>query len=219
MPEDQLLEVKMGRSFYEDDELITTKPGYNAEITPELKQKESSHGNIAFIEGMGVRTTPFLEKHFNSLRLMLHDKLAVVNAELGTQSTALANEWNTLRGKFQGLVKEPFLPGVVDVVFPALVGSILVHKRALPIRFLVPTLFAGVAFRYNMPRTYEVTKSKILDWEQTNFPQAYTQQNELAATACEYNREALILAEQAKIDLQRQVHEARKFVVQLLGDD
>lgn len=209
----------MARAFYEDDELITTKPGYNTEASAELKEQESSHGNISFVQGMGVRTAPFLESHFNALRLRLHDQVSVLSAELGTQQTALANEWRNLRSKAEGLIVDPVFENLPDIVLPALAGSILVSKRALPLRFIVPTLFGGVAFKYRMPESYNNIKSKALDWENETFPEVYKQQTELSAAIASYKGDAKKLTEEAKLDLQRQVHKARAYVAELLSDD
>ena len=77
------------RLFYEDDEVIITKPGFNVEISDDLKEQESSHGNISSIKGMGIRTAPVLEEYVNKTRLILHEKLSYYGAELGTQQSAL----------------------------------------------------------------------------------------------------------------------------------
>lgn len=207
------------RSFYEDEELVTTKPGFNAEINSELKEKESAHGNISFIDGMGVRTTPYLEQHFNALRLYVHDKLSVVGAELATQKSALNNEYNYLKSKVDEVVVDPVLPDIMNVVFPLLVTSVLVSRRSLPVRFAVSTFVAGASVKYYMPRTYEATKSKLLAWEQHNLPEVYNQQTELSATFADYIKEASKLSEQAHQDLLQQVHVARKWVQEVFDDE
>lgn len=206
------------RSFYGDEELITTKPGYNAEITSELQEKESAHGNISFIQGMGVRTTPYLEKHFNNLRLYVHDKLSIVNAELGTQKTAVANEWATFKSKVDEIIVEPVIPDCVNVIFPTLIASIVVSRRSLPIRFLATSTVFGVSVKYYMPRTYEKSKSKILGWEKESYPEIWKQQEEFGGQMRDLVGEFEKYKAQLKQDLQKQIHEARLWVAKLLED-
>lgn len=207
------------RLFYEDEELITTTPGYNTVISPELKEKESVHGTIALVDGMGVRSTPYLEKHFNTFRLMVHDKLSILNAELGTQKTALCNEIASLKAKVNGVVVEPVVPRIMDVLLPVLAVSVFVSRRALPVRFLSTGIVGFFTVKHNMPQTYGNLKKEFLDWEEEVFPEAVKQQNELAASACSLTKDLQKYSSQAKSDLQVRVHEARKWVVDALSDE
>lgn len=207
------------RSFYEDDELVTTKPGINAEIQPELQAKESSHGNISFVDGMGVRTTPYLEKQANAFRHFLHEKTSVLAAEIGTQKTAFVNEWHTLQSKLDETILDPVFPGVVSFVLPILVTNVFVAKRALPLRFLASSLVAGVSLKYNMPLTYVASKGKLCAWEKENFPELHKQQQELASAANLWVKDAKVLRDQAKVDLQKQVHDARLALVKAWDDE
>lgn len=213
--------VNMGgkRSFYGNDELITTQPGYNAEITKELQEKESSHGNISFVEGMGVRTTPYFEKHFNNLRLFIHSKWAVASAELGTQKTALANEWNNFKSKLDEIILEPIIPDCVNVVFPMLVASIAVSRRSLPVRFVATSAVFGLSVKYYMPRTYQATKSKILLWEKESYPDLWQKQKEVGEAVRGLAADVNKLRELLRLDLQRQVHDARVWVAKILDDE
>lgn len=206
------------RSFYGDEELITTKPGYNAEITKELQEKESSHGNISFIQGMGVRTTPYSEKHFNNLRLYAHDKWSILAAELGTQKTAVANEWSTIKNKVGEVIVDPVIPDCVNVIFPTLIASVAVGRRSLPIRFLATSAVFGVSVKYYMPRTYANTKSKLLLWEKETYPEFWKQQQEFGEQARDLVADFEKYRAQLKQDLQKQIHEARLWVAKLLED-
>ncbi|GEQ71012.1 hypothetical protein JCM33374_g4693 [Metschnikowia sp. JCM 33374] len=207
------------RSFYEDDELVTTKPGINAEIQPELKQQESAHGNISFVDGMGVRTTPYLEKQANAFRHYVHDKASVLLAELGTQKTAVANEWANLQSKINDTILDPVFPGVVSFVFPILVTNVFVAKRALPLRFLASSLVAGVSLKYNMPLTYLASKGKLAAWEKENFPELHKQQGDLFQIAHVWVQDAKVLRDDAKLDLQKSVHDARIALIKALDDE
>ncbi|KAF5210252.1 putative MICOS subunit [Clavispora lusitaniae] len=207
------------RFFYEDEELITTTPGYNTEISSELKEKESVHGNIALVDGMGVRSTPYLEKHFNKLRLLAHEKLSIASAEIGTQKSALANEWAIVKSKVNDVVVEPVVPRLMDVLFPVLVVSVFVSRRSFPVRFLSTAAVGGFTFKHNMPQTYENIKSRFLTWEYENFPEAAKQQNDKFASLDVMASDVTKYTSQAKSDLQAQIHDARKWVVSALSDE
>lgn len=206
------------RHFYEDEELITTKPGFNTEISAQLKEKESAHGDIAYVDGMGVRTTPYLEKHLNAFRLYAHDKLSVAAAELGTQVSALGNEFNYLKSKIDEVVVDPVVPNLVNVVFPILVTSVLVHRRSLPVRFAVSTFVAGAAVKYYMPHTYDAAKTKLVTWERESLPELYESQQQLAASLYAHKEATVEHGQYLKLKLRQQVHEAREWIQKTLDD-
>lgn len=209
----------MGRKFYEDDELVTTKPGINTAISAELEAKESGHGNVSYVDGMGIRTTPYLEKQANIFRLYVHEKATLISAELATQKTALANEWAILKAHVDATILDPVFPGVVNFLFPVLATNVFVARRALPLRFLASTIAAGVSLKYNMPLTYEASKSRLCVWERENFPELHKQKNELVESAEVWLKDAKVLREQTKVDLQKLVHDARLAVVKALDDE
>lgn len=207
------------RFFYEDEELITTTPGYNTEITQELEQKESIHGNIALVDGMGVRSTPYLEKHLNTVRLLAHDRLSIVFAELGTQKTALCNEFASLKAKVNDIVVEPVVPRIIDVLLPVLTTSVFVSKRAFPLRFVATTAVGLFTVKRNMPQTFDNLRNGFLKWEEEVLPEAVKQQNDLAASVSSLSEDLLKYTLQAQSDFQAQVHNARKWVVDVLSDE
>lgn len=208
----------MGRSFYEDEELIITKPGFNTEINADLKEQESSHGNISFVEGMGVRSTPYLEKYTEKLRLALHENLSILSAELGTQKTAILNEYANLQNKVDEVIKEPVVPQLVNVVGPLLLTTILVSKRSLPVRFVATTLVGGLSVRYYMPKTYEAAKTKLIAFEKENLPEVQKQRLDIMKHLDVYKHDAEKFADRRQKDLQRQVHHARKWVEKVMRD-
>lgn len=208
----------MGRSFYEDEELVITKPGFNTEINKDLKEKESAHGNISFVEGMGVRSTPYLEKYVEKLRLALHENLAVLGAELGTQKTAISNEYSNLKDKIDELIQEPVVPQLVNVVGPILLTSVVVFRRSLPTRFFATTLVGGACVKYYMPKTYGKVQNKLLVLEQENFPELKKQREQILKHIDVYKKDAERFSERTQKDLQRQVHHARKWLERVMKD-
>lgn len=207
----------MGRSFYGDDEFVDTKPGYKNEIPESLKEKESLHGNISFVEGMGVRTTPYLESLVNQTKTFLQDKFSIINAELGTQASAFRNEFNHYSAQAGELIKEP--ENLLEVTVPTLLSAIVVNNRAAPLRIFFPITVSAIAFRIAMPKSYEATKDKVLKWEQEKYPEAYKQQTELSQSARELAEQFRKVQQQSKLDLQKSVHDARVYVTELLKDD
>ncbi|KAF3988342.1 hypothetical protein FT663_02376 [Candidozyma haemuli var. vulneris] len=207
----------MGRSFYGDAEFVETKPGYKGEISEALKEKESLHGNISFVEGMGVRTTPYLESLVNQGKTFLQDKFSIVGAEVGTQVSAARNEIRSLTESAGALIQEP--DKVLDVTIPTLVSAIMVNNRAAPLRIFFPITVSAVAFRIAMPKTYEATKGKVLDWEKERYPEAYQSQSDLAKSGRELAEQFRRVREQSKLDLQQHVHDARVYLTDLWKDE
>lgn len=207
------------RSFYEDDKFVVSKPGFSAEIDSKLEEKESSHGNISFIHGMGIRTTPILEQYTNQARLFLHEKLSYYGAEVSTQISAFQNELHTLQQEVHSIIKEPVLPNLIYVLTATLTGSILVNRRALPLRFITPVVFGGAAFRYYMPNSFEQARLNYDHFEETNFPEVSKLRQELAVLGQGYKRAFNGFIDDANIELQRSVHTGRVYLKSLLEDD
>lgn len=205
------------RLFYEDDDVIITKPGFNVEISKDLKEQESSHGNISFIKGMGVRTAPVLEEYFNKARLILHDNLTYYGAELGTQKSALANEYNSLRSEIHSSIKEPVLPNLVYILTASLTGSILVNRRALPLRFVTPVIFGGAAFNYFMPKSFNDVQQKFVKYEKENLPEAYNTQINVANNYQEFRHLAKGSLNSLNQQIECSVHDARLYLTDLFS--
>lgn len=206
------------RGFYENDDLIDTKPGYNSKITEDLKQKEMSHGNISFIQGMGIRTTPYLEEYANKVRHFLHEKWSYYGAELRTQKSAALNEYNSIADNISSSIKEPVLPSLIYILTASFSGSILVNKRALPIRFITPILFGGVAFKYLMPQSFEVCSQRFFQTEKENFPELYDNQVAGLQEIDAYKKQLEDTNLSIKKQLQDTVHDARLYILELFSD-
>ncbi|XBA48871.1 hypothetical protein SBP28_003396 [Candidozyma auris] len=213
----KLLKTIMARSFYGDDEFVETKPGYKSEISKSLKEKESLHGNISFVEGMGVRTTPYLEKLVNRSKTYLEDKFSIYGAEVGTQISAARNEVKAFATKANDLIKEPDM--LMEVTFPTLVSAIMVNNRAAPLRILFPITVSAAAFRIAMPKTYEASRDKVLEWEKETYPDTYKQQQDLVQSGRELWEQFRQVREQSKLDLQQHVHNARVYLTEVLKDE
>lgn len=206
------------RLFYEDDEVIITKPGLNVEISDDLKEQESSHGNISFIKGMGIRTAPVLEEYVNKTRLILHEKLSYYGAELGTQQSALCNEYRTIKNEVQSSIKEPVLPNLIYILTSSLTGSILVNRRSLPLRFITPVIFGGVAFNYFMPRSYNVVQEKFTTYEKENLPDAYKNQITLAEKYQDFKKGLFEGLDNTSTQIENSVHDARLYLADIFSD-
>lgn len=206
----------MGRSFYGDDEFVDTKPGYKGEISDALKEKESLHGNISFVEGMGIRSTPYLESLVNLTKTFIQDKFSIANAELGTQLSAFRNEITYYMDQIATYTREEAFLGVT---IPTLVSAIVVNKKSAPVRIFFPLAVSAVSFRLAMPKAYGAVKDKVSHWEQEKYPDAYKQQQDLSRSARELAEQFRVVREQAKLDLQKNVHDARVYVTDLLKDD
>lgn len=162
----------MARSFYENDSPIANKPGTTQPLTPQQAQDDKPHGDVSLIDGMVIRTTPLLEQWTSKIRHSFNTKFQILEAELGTQSLALRNEWSSIKQEYHSIVNEPILPNGMYILTAFLTGSILARNRNIGVRFITPLLFGGVALDYFMPRTfanivlrYEIAeKEKVPEW-------------------------------------------------------
>lgn len=205
------------RLFYEDDDVVITKPGFNVEISDELKQEESSHGNISFIKGMGIRTAPILEQYFNKARLVLHENVSYFGAELGTQKSAINNEYNNIKGEINSVIREPVLPNLIYILTTTLTGSILVNRRSLPVRFITPVAFAGIAFNYFMPRSYNEVTKKFTAYEKENFPEIYKNQLLLKENYHESKKNVSEALDSSKKLIECSVRDARIYLTEIFS--
>ncbi|KAK6197566.1 apolipo protein O-domain-containing protein [Scheffersomyces amazonensis] len=208
------------RTFYTDDELVITKPGTNVEISAELREKESAHGNISFIEGMGIRTTPYFEKYANQFRLYLHDKTSVAEAELNTQISAVNNEIQSITNEIQSFIKEPLLPNSIYILTLTLAGSILVNRRVFPLRLVTPILFGTASLSYYMPNTFKTITTRYETYEKETFPEFNTQKNQLIFdNYYKFKQEFENQLDSANATLTDSVHSARVYIKDLISDD
>lgn len=207
------------RSFYADDEETITTPGLNTQIPDELKSQESSHGNISFIEGMSIRTIPKFETQLNKLRVSLYDNLNIGTAELNTQLSAISNEFNIIKNEYNSIINEPILPNLIYILTASLTGSILVNRRLLPIRFITPVIFGGVAFNYFMPKSFNNAENKFINFEQKNYPDLYKQQLQFRENMESYKKQFKNELSDAELNLQKNIHISKNYISDLLSDE
>ncbi|CDK24333.1 unnamed protein product [Kuraishia capsulata CBS 1993] len=206
------------RVFYEDDEDIFPKPGSTEEISKELKKQESPDmHNASFLDGMMIRSSPVLEKYTTKARLYFHDLLTKTEAEVGTLTSATQNELNTVKQTYRSIVEEPVLPNSIYVLTGLLSGSILVNRRALPIRFITPIVTGLVSFRYAMPKTFDNSKKILLDYEKEKVPEIYEQQAETLKYIDGLKKESTSLLKEAEVGPVSYVRRARLYLVEILG--
>lgn len=208
----------VSRNFYEDDKLIETTPGKNIEIKDELKKKESSHGNISFVRGMGIRTTESLELSFHKLRQQLNYYLSVYSAEFSTQQSSLANEYENIKTKVTDTIKEPLLPSSIYILTAALSGSIFSSTRSIPVRFVAPVLFGGVAFSYFMPYSCKEMQGKLLESEKKYIPEVFSWQDEYIQKASQLKERAFKKSQEWNQELIRGVHQFRVIIGDIFSE-
>ncbi|CAI5757122.1 unnamed protein product [Candida verbasci] len=201
------------RTFYEDDELILNKPGIPLEETSsKLKQQESTHGDVEFVDGMVIRSTPILENYTSNFRKYLHDKFTIITAELGTQKSAIENEFNNLKSEYDQIVKEPILPNLIYILTISLSGSILVRNRNIGLRFITPLLFGGVTMNYTMPNTFNNLVSSYEKFEHENIPELSKQKQELAVYYQQFRKEFYNQQINLNESILSSIHDLRKFI-------
>lgn len=207
-------EINMPRKFYEDDEIVITKPGYNTAISDDLKEQESTH-EVKFVQGMAIRTTPILEKYLNSARVFLHENLVVIESELATQVSAARNEINSINDTIQSLLKEPVLPNLIYILTFTLSASILSARRSLPLRFLAPTTFGIGATSYFMPKTFQIATDQLADYERAQFPEIYKTQSQIIKELEVQTKKANKSINSLNSELANKIHDARIYLSEL----
>ncbi|KAG7195039.1 uncharacterized protein KQ657_004152 [Scheffersomyces spartinae] len=204
------------RSFYEDDSDVISIPGLATAIPEDLKAKEGAHGEVSFVDGMTVRTSPYLEKYANEVRYYVHDKYTIIAAELATQRLALRQEWNSVTSFLNNdLIKDPLLPNSIYILTITLLGSIAARNRGLPLRFLTPAVFGTGAVAYYAPNTFNATKSHLCQLERENLPELYQQQQQLKSQWDALKDKGDRLSAQLEAELQNSVHQTRAFIKDL----
>lgn len=204
------------RSFYEDDSNVSSTPGLAEPIPADLKAKEGVHGEVSFVEGMTVRSSPYLEKYANQVRFYIHDKYTVLAAELATQRLAFRQEWNSVASFVNNdLIKDPVLPNSIYILTVTLLGSIAARNRSLPLRFLSPAVFGTGALAYYAPNTFNAAKGHLCKLERENLPEVYQQQQELKKQWDLLKLEGEKLTVQLEQDIQSGVHQTRDFIKDL----
>jgi organizing structure protein 2 len=208
------------RHFYEDDAFVVTKPGVNSEITSELEQKETNHGNISYVKGMTVRSTPYLEEYSNKLRLWLYDRLSVYEAELGTQKSSFCNEVKTVQNGINSTIADPVLPNLIYILTATLSGSVLVGRRGFVLRSLTPLAFGTAATAYFAPNTFNNITSNYEAWELQKFPEFNQQKHEIIIKNYNYCKSTFNNSiSTANAQLQSSIHDSRVKLAEIFKKD
>lgn len=208
----------VSRNFYEDDRLIETKPGENVQMSSEFKEKESAHGNISFVTGMGIRTTASLEQGFHKVRQQLNHYTSLYSAEFSTQLSSLTNEFDNIKREVTGMIKEPLLPSSIYVLTATLTGSIFSSRRTVPVRLASPIFFGGIAFRYFLPYTFKAVEDKLLASEKKHFPGVFSLQEEYAKKISDFKERAYKESQGWHQGLVSTVHRFRMVVEGIFSD-
>ena len=210
----------MARSFYEDDDKVLTTPGVNTPMPSKLEEEEKLHGNHSFVQGMVVRTSPVIETYTKELRKWLHDKYAIYGAEWETQKSLFNNEWNNVKREVAQTVADPVLPNLIYILTAALTGSILVNRRLLPTRFIVPVITGGAATAYFMPNTFRNLDKKLDQFEAQVAPQFHQERERFVNEDVKgFEDEFKRGIRYANGALQMSIHDARLKVALLFSDE
>ncbi|CAK9436184.1 uncharacterized protein LODBEIA_P07420 [Lodderomyces beijingensis] len=161
------------RSFYENDTPVIPKPGTTQPISRQLEEEDSPHGQVSFVNGMIIRTTPQIETWMQAMRTSFNRNFQIWEAELATQKSAFSNELTHLQNDFDAVVTEPILPRGLYILTVALTGSIMARNSNIVVRFMAPVAFGAGALRYFMPQTFHNVGARYDAWEKANAPHVY----------------------------------------------
>ncbi|GME84539.1 unnamed protein product [Ambrosiozyma monospora] len=186
------------RSFYTDDDEISSTPGLTSAISPELETKQvvQIDDNTKFVKGKLIKTFPQLEQFSNQWRKWLISKTDVATAEYDNLKSAVNNEISTVTNKTSELITEPVLPSTIYILTAALTGSILSNRRNIAVRFLAPTVFGIASFKYFMPHSFSNVGNWLYQLEGEYVPEVQKFQddttkstNDLIAAAEQFQKE------------------------------
>lgn len=114
--------------------------------------------------------------------------------------------------EYHSVVKDPVLPGLVYILTMALSGSILVRRRSLPVRFVVPSVIGMGAVNYYMPNTFDALVKKYDALEGDNFPELQKERYALVEKCKELKKQADEELVQANKSLEGGVHDLREAI-------
>ncbi|ODV59342.1 MICOS complex subunit MIC26/MIC27 ASCRUDRAFT_77096 [Ascoidea rubescens DSM 1968] len=206
------------REFYKDDEDIKRNINFKDINKSGIKygnRKEESKEvdeNSKIIDGMSIRSYQILEKISLSSRKYLINFFDYYYAEYLTGKSSMKNEIKNLQEGIKGIVVEPVLPNFIYILTGALGGSIAVNRRSLPIRFLTPFFVGLVLFKKMMPESFENSSRFVIGLEKKYQPEVYEKREEIIQKIGEEKREAERYIENKNVELQREIHKARKYI-------
>lgn len=209
------------RKFYQDleDELVV--PGTNSTISKQLLQKEtpneSKNSEVSFVDGMTIRSSEVIEQNLNNLRKWTIDHLDYYFYEYQTAKSSFKNELLAISSKYHAIVVEPVLPNLIYILTGALSGSVLVNRRALPVRFFTPLVFGTTLYAYLMPQSFNNTREHLWRHEKENFPQVAQQHIQFLISLEENKQLANKKLEESNTCLISKVHSARKYIMDILN--
>ncbi|GMM34988.1 hypothetical protein DASC09_023130 [Saccharomycopsis crataegensis] len=164
------------RAFYQDleDDLTVTNgaASNNKSLLDEQLYTPAKHDNleVTYTDGMTIASSKFLEQKLNVLRNWTIGHLDYYFYEYETAKSSMNNELDALKTKYHSIVAEPVLPNLIYILTGALSGSVMVNKKALPIRFITPLIFGSACYGYFMPKSFDNTRANVWNYEKENFP-------------------------------------------------
>lgn len=206
----------MARSFYSDDETVNAVPGISQLKMSKEAEKKESLNEVDYIDNMPIRSTPYLESLVHQSRKFLYVNLSVYGAEWETQKSAFWNEYASLKNLYKDVVVEPVLPNLLNILTATLGSSILVNRRSLPVRFVVPLLTGGTSYYYFMPKSFENSRQLAMEFEK-QYPQVWDAQQQSIGQLCDLKKSAQSTLAEANQELVRQVGVARKYLIDTIN--
>lgn len=150
----------MGRSFYKDEEDQYSTPGLPTVSHIKNEANELTTATEADIKinkfGNLITTSPALESFVSKIRETTTSYYNIINEKFEFYTSTAGSHLEMTKYKildFKG-EHEDLLPNGCTVLTATLVGSIVSRNRSLPIRFVTPILFGGIALKYVLPETY-----------------------------------------------------------------
>lgn len=200
------------RRFYEDLEEDVI-PGTNTLLT-EAQKKDilgletslSTLNKSVTPEGMTVSLLSYLERHLQDFRKRAVGYFDHYFYEYQTAKLSAKNELEAVKAKYNNVIVEPVLPGLIYTLTAALSGLVLAGRRGFLVRFASPAVFGVAAFGYCMPQSFANVRAELWALEKKHFPQVARK-----------HLESLIQAEKTKKSVCEGVTEAEKSLTEYVG--
>lgn len=196
-------------------------PGTNSKISKQLYEAEtpqsSKHTEIDIVDGMTIRTSLALEHQLNSLRKWTISHLDTYFYEYKTAQSSLNNEVGHVKQQYKSIVVEPVLPNLIYILTGALTGSVVVRRRALPVRFLAPLAVGTALYGYLMPQSFLNTRQWVWQNEKEKVPEVAAQHLQALITIEETKKVTNEKLRDLNVSLVELIHNIRQYINDVLN--
>lgn len=194
----------MGVDFYREVDLVKEQiVPPEGEIVPSSKAKEALGepvqeakdvtgklsrkfvkliGDNELVDGISVRTPPYMVKFFERNRTRLADKIDKTTERVERVSKKYYDNEHKFTSTVAGLraeTKEVFIPGLTYTAVAFMSGSVLTRNKNILYRLAAPLVLGTTCLAFVLPGTFNNVKNLCYDIEKKNFPKFTSEQDRI----------------------------------------